>query len=141
MFDWYARFTRSPSSPPGLERKVLEQLPRTFGFGCVAIALPSLLLRLARLAWPQVDTNHLVQTTDFLAIGVFMVHLTAVVTVAIGAFMVVVMKGPVQTADSYPLSDAERPARIGDDRNGGEFAAQRRADDDGPGGPAETSGR
>lgn len=111
MFNWYTRFTRSPSSPPGLERRILAQLPRAFVYGCLAVALPSLLLRLARLRWPAIDSHHMVQTTDFLAIGMLMVHLTAIVTIAIGAFVVVVMKGPVQTADPYPLSDADRPGR------------------------------
>ncbi len=115
MFDWFSRFTRSPSSPPGLERKILRQLPASLLFGTVAIALPSLLLRLAALERPELDAGHLIQTTDILAIGVFMVHVTAVVTVAIGAFMVVVMKGPVHTADPYPLSDADRPARPASD--------------------------
>jgi hypothetical protein len=37
-------------------------------------------------------------------------HWNIVLTVAIGAFMVMVMKGPAYVADAYPLEDAEAPA-------------------------------
>ena len=51
-----------------------------------------------------------IQTIDILAIGVVVLHWTLVLTVAIGAFIVMVMKGPAYVADAYPLEDAERPA-------------------------------
>jgi hypothetical protein len=111
MFDWFARFTRSPSSPPGLERTILRQLWAILALGCLAIAFPSLALRIAIWLHPTEEVSRIVQTTDFIALGVLTVHLTGVVTVAIGAFMVVVMKGPVQEADSYPLSDADLPPK------------------------------
>ncbi|MDE3009821.1 MAG: hypothetical protein KGI67_02935 [Pseudomonadota bacterium] len=109
MFRWFSRFTRAPTSPPGLERRILRQLPAAVLLGGVAIALPSLLLRLAAHLYPAIDHDRLIQTTDYLAIGVFAFHLTSMITLAIGAFVVVVMKGPVHTADPYPLSDADRP--------------------------------
>jgi hypothetical protein len=36
---------------------------------------------------------------------------TAVLTIAIGCFVVVVMKGPAYVADRYPLQDADEPAQ------------------------------
>jgi hypothetical protein len=33
-----------------------------------------------------------------------------VLTVAIGAFIVMVMKGPAYVADAYPLEDADQPS-------------------------------
>ena len=46
---------------------------------------------------------------DALAIGAVMTVWTAVLTVAIGCWVVMVMKGPHYAADSYPLNDAPRP--------------------------------
>jgi hypothetical protein len=46
---------------------------------------------------------------DAIAIGAGILLWTLVVTVAIGCVVVMVMKGPVQTADSYPVPDRDRP--------------------------------
>lgn len=127
MFRWIRRFTESPSSPPGLERILLKQLPAVLLLGSLAIALPSLLLRLFDQVQPGHLPDRLIQSTDFLAFGVWVVHVTALVTVAIGAFMVVVMKGPVHHADDYPLSDADRP-RPGPGRSASDQGAEGRRD-------------
>ena len=37
-------------------------------------------------------------------------HWTVVLTVAIGAFIVLVMKGPAYVADAYPMDEAETPS-------------------------------
>ena len=50
-------------------------------------------------------------TVDIYVLGLLVLFWTAVFTVAIGAFVVMVMKGPAYVADAYPLSDADRPAR------------------------------
>jgi len=36
-------------------------------------------------------------------------HWTVVLTVAIAAFIVMVMKGPAYVADAYPVEDSEAP--------------------------------
>ncbi len=46
---------------------------------------------------------------DILAISVLVLHWTAVLTVAIAAFIVMVMKGPAYVADAYPVEDSESP--------------------------------
>jgi len=43
-------------------------------------------------------------------VGLMILFWTALFTVAIGAFVVMVMKGPAYVADAYPLSDSDRPA-------------------------------
>ena len=53
---------------------------------------------------------HKVQTFDFALIGLGIFHLTMVVTVAIGCVVVMIMKGPQYTSDSYELQDADKPA-------------------------------
>jgi hypothetical protein len=47
---------------------------------------------------------------DIYAISVLVLHWTVVFTVAIGAFIVMVMKGPAYVADAYVLDDADTPA-------------------------------
>ena len=46
---------------------------------------------------------------DIYCVSLIVLHWTVVFTVGIGAFIVMVMKGPAYVADAYPLSDAERP--------------------------------
>ena len=48
-------------------------------------------------------------TVDIYGISLLVLHWTVVFTVAIGAFIVLVMKGPAYVADAYPLEDADQP--------------------------------
>lgn len=105
---WLDRLPRSSRTPPGLERELLRLLPRLFLAGTAILAMPSLAARYFPWTAPE-DAAALVQRIDFLVLGAVFVHWTAVVTVAIGALVVVVMKGPVRVSDSYPINDASRP--------------------------------
>jgi len=46
---------------------------------------------------------------DIIAIAMAVTVWTAVLTVAIGCFVVIMMKGPAYVADAYELEDSERP--------------------------------
>ena len=46
---------------------------------------------------------------DIISISVLITIWTAIFTVAIGAFTVYIMKGPIYTADSLELIDSENP--------------------------------
>jgi hypothetical protein len=50
-----------------------------------------------------------IQTIDILAISFIVLHWTGVLTGAIAAFIVMVMKGPAYVADAYPVEDSESP--------------------------------
>ena len=50
-----------------------------------------------------------ITTIDIWVIGLVVLHWTVVLTVAIGAFIVMVMKGPAYVADAYPLVESDRP--------------------------------
>ena len=95
--------------PPGLERTVFRKLPVWWLGGTV---VPALVAALGRIYPPdgteQSVAKHL-YWVDALAIGAVMTVWTAVLTVAIGCWVVMVMKGPHYAADSYPLNDAPRP--------------------------------
>ena len=101
-------FNRLPGfrrTPPGQERTVLRLLPRICLSGTLLLALPSLLARLA--AGP--DQALAVSTTDIYVISLIILHWTVLLTVAIAAFIVMVMKGPAYVADAYPLQEGEAP--------------------------------
>ncbi len=52
---------------------------------------------------------HSLRTFNYVLIGMAIFHVTMVLTVALGCFIVMIMKGPQYTADSYPVQDAEQP--------------------------------
>ena len=97
-------------TPPGLERTILRLLPRLLLLGTLLMALPPLLARL--VFWDSATAAVAARITlvDIYAISVLVLHWTVVFTVAIGAFIVMVMKGPAYVADAYALDDADTPA-------------------------------
>ena len=66
-----------------------------------------------RRAWwagaPDYEVATRITTVDIYAIGVLVLHWTAVLTVAIGAVIVTIMKGPAYVADAYPMEGMDRP--------------------------------
>lgn len=97
------------SAAPGFERRLLRRLPAVLLYGALAAALPSLFTRV--LAWTGLDPDATTRITaaDIFGLSTLLLVGTAIVLLATGAVIVVVMKGPAYFADSYPLEDAERP--------------------------------
>lgn len=108
LFNRLPGFARSAA---GLERVVLRRLPAILLAGSLLLGLPSVIARL--MPWHGTEADALVRiaTVDIVATGVLILHWTAVLTVAIAAVIVLVMKGPAYVADAYPLPDADRPSR------------------------------
>ena len=105
-------FTKLPGftkSPPGLEREVLRLLPRILMLGTLFLGLPSLLARF--YPWEGSETLVAMRITsiDIYMISAVILHWSIVCTVAIAAFIVMVMKGPAYVADAYPLVDSDTP--------------------------------
>ncbi|RIX45019.1 MAG: hypothetical protein D3M94_12850 [Rhodocyclales bacterium GT-UBC] len=97
--------------PPGQERVVLRRLPRILVVGSLLLVLPSLFARL-----PGFDMVALsVMTIDIYAISLLILHWTVVITIAIAAFIVLVMKGPAYVADAYPLVEDDASEGISAD--------------------------
>lgn len=95
---------------PGLERAVLRKLPLWCLGGTVVPGLVALLnhwLPAAGLATEIAKRQFIV---DALCYGMVFTAWTSVLTVAIGCYVVVVMKGPHYAADSYPVEHANRPS-------------------------------
>lgn len=97
------------SAAPGFERRLLRRLPGALAYGALAAAIPSLFTRV--LAWTGIDPDATTRITaaDIFGLSTLLLVGTAIVLLATGALIVVVMKGPAYFADSYPLDDAERP--------------------------------
>ena len=97
-------------SPPGLERVILRRLPAILWQGTALLVLCGLVAQF----WPWEGTQAQVFTRiTSLRIGfisLLILHWTVVLTVGIGAFIVMVMKGPAYVADAYPLEDADTPS-------------------------------
>lgn len=107
---WLVKHPHSVRSPAGLEWAVWRKLPLITAVGTV---LPLLLLGASRWLSPDVAEGFRDPASlrfEFVLIGVVLLHWTLVLTAAIGCAIVILMKGPTYTADSYPMPDADRPA-------------------------------
>jgi hypothetical protein len=105
-------FNRLPGfvqTPAGRERDVLRLLPRVLVFGTLLLALPSLAARVFLGDGDLVEASTRLQMIDIVAFSIVVLHWTAVFTVGLAAFIVMVMKGPAYVADAYPLEDSETP--------------------------------
>lgn len=92
-------------TPAGQERVVLRRLPRVLWVGTVLLALPSLGVRWWWSGSQEAEVLTRILTVDIYMTGVVILHWTAVLTVGIGAFIVMVMKGPAYVADAYPMDE------------------------------------
>lgn len=92
-----------------MEWVILRKLPGIFLGGLALIAL----ITWAFHQWPpegnEFEVAKRLLNIDIFAIGLAVVHVTAVGTVAIGCVVVVIMKGPAYVADGIPVVDAESP--------------------------------
>lgn len=98
-------------SPAGLERRILSQLPYTLLAGTVIPLFCYLIAWYTPSPAEGSSVEKYLADVAILATAVVVTIWTAVLTVAIGCVVVVLMKGPAYVADQYPLSDAERPRR------------------------------
>ena len=97
--------------PPGLEWSLFRKLPLLTAAGFVAIGLLYGAVRLWPWEGEAKEVANLIQRMDFALIGAAIFHLTMMLTLLIGCVVVLIMKGPRYTADSYPVNDSERPGR------------------------------
>ncbi len=97
----------------GLEMKLLKKLPK---WTLASMAIPAFMSLLVR--FPVIEnlfaSNHdeivlLHNRIDFLGISLTLTILPLLLALAIGCFIVMIMKGPAYVADAYPLEDADKP--------------------------------
>jgi hypothetical protein len=102
-------FTKLPGferSAPGLEQRIWRRLPAILLCGTL---LPLALAAVNRALAPDpplaARSEAALLLWDYAMFGVVVLHWSLVLTVALGCFIVRVMKGPAYVADAYPLPD------------------------------------
>lgn len=96
-------------SPAGVERQILRLTPRIWLYGTLALASISGLARLMGNGALSLSTE--LSRLDIYVISLVVLYWTVVLTLAIGAFIVMVMKGPAYVADGYALQETEQPVQ------------------------------
>jgi hypothetical protein len=76
--------------------------------GTLAILMPSVLIRVLP-AEVHAGAAGSPGFIDILVIATLICYWIAIFTIVIGAYIVVLMKGPAYVADAYPLEDADKP--------------------------------
>ena len=99
------------TSPPGKERWILRQSPWWVLMGSFSILMPSILIRIFPAQSQGVGIAGSPGFIDILVIATLICYWIAIFTIVIGAYIVVLMKGPAYVADAYPLEDADKPKR------------------------------
>ena len=91
------------------ERSLLVRLPFVLAGGTLIAGLAPALARL--MAWAGIgpDPTASITTADIIGLSILGLTFSSVAVLAIGAVIVLIMKGPAYFADSYPLQDADRP--------------------------------
>ena len=107
---WFNKL-HNRTQPAGLERQILNKLPYVLIGGTLLPAYIAISTRMLFILTPEDQIEKIISFVDILSIGVVITLWTAVFTIAIGCVMVVVMKGPVYVADSFPLPDSNKPRK------------------------------
>ena len=101
LFNKLPGFVRSA---PGLEQRIWRRLPAILLVGTlVPLVLAAVNHALAPAVPESGASNGALLLFDYTMIGVVVMHWMLVLTVALGCFIVRVMKGPAYVADAYPL--------------------------------------
>lgn len=109
MSGWWNKLPGFQKSPPGLEWALWKRLPHILAWGTVLPLLLAVVWHWASPTNPTPADERSLLLFDYVILGVVVLHWTVVLTVAIGAAIVMVMKGPAYVADAYPLNDSDQP--------------------------------
>lgn len=111
---WFNKLPGFQRAAPGLEWKLWKKLPLIFAVGTV---LPMLVAAVAYLTLPDTAATGTTLASAanernfmqffFMLVGVVILHWTLVLTLAIGCFIVMLMKGPAYVADGYHLNERD----------------------------------
>lgn len=118
MVDLFKKLPGFQKAPAGLERKILRLIPKVWLVGTLMICVPAAVARLWSMNEAPFLVGKFITTIDIYTFSLLATLWTALFTVGVGAFTVMVMKGPAYVADAYPLIDADKPrARSSDALN------------------------
>lgn len=99
----------SRSAPPGLEWTILRRLPQVTVGLAAALIMARWLAGFWVTARAGMDAMRRLQQIDYAFYGLGFTLVFFLGVIAIACVVITIAKGPQYTADSYPLSDAERP--------------------------------
>lgn len=106
---WLNKLPGFQQTPYGFEWRVLRLLPQILLAGTVLPALGAWLARHVFVAGNASETERLLQTFDYVMVGIAVFVWTAVFTVGIGCIIVWLMKGPAYVADGYEVPHSDQP--------------------------------
>ncbi len=98
-------------APAGLEWRLVRKLPKLALLGLLALLVLWGIVHAWHFDGDPQDIERKLRTFNYMLIGAAIFHVTMVITAALGCLIVMIMKGPQYTSDSYPVEDAERPSR------------------------------
>jgi len=107
--NWLNKLPGSRRSPPGMEWALLRRMPWILVVGTLLPVVAVYLARLLPLQGSELEIAATLNMVKIYAISAVCLHWTVVLTLSIGCFIVMLMKGPAYVADAYPLPDADRP--------------------------------
>ena len=106
---WLNKLPNSVRSASGLEWALWRKLPLILLVGTALPLAAALALHVFAEQGSAADARWL-QTMDYVVVGVVIFHWSAVVTIAIGCVVVMLMKGPGYVADDpMEVSHSDKP--------------------------------
>lgn len=92
-------------APPGLERRILRQLPLIWLAGTLLPLAASAVRYGLNLRERTAGGDEAVERFFYVMIGMVALHWSLVLALAVGCGIVMLMKGPAYVADAYSLED------------------------------------
>jgi hypothetical protein len=105
-------FTRLPGFTPaaaGLERRLLRRMPAVLAWGTLWPLFAAIAWHAFAAPADSALAAHDLGWVDYTLAGVVLLHWTLCLTLALGCFIVMVMKGPAYVADAYPPAGRAQP--------------------------------
>lgn len=118
------------AAPAGLERKLLKRIPHLFLAGTLLPLCFFWYFNTFPNPQPGVELEKYLTGLWITCLAIVITVWTFAFTLAIGCFIVIIMKGPGYVADGYELPDADQPASSDPDPNPGSNSATQQAPKD-----------
>ena len=107
---WLVKVEPVHRALPGLEWWLLKRLPSILVGGLLLLGGGALLSRLLVADGPSWEMAAAIRRTDFALLGALFYFIDLLVVTAIGCVIVIIMKGPRYSADSYEIPHADQPS-------------------------------
>ena len=106
---WLRKLPGSRREPHGLEWTILKKTPWALFYSALIMAIFVTVGHFMPPEGTAVDVHKHLETIKIFAIAIWVAAWVAILTVAFGAFVVYLMKGPAYVADELELTDSDEP--------------------------------